>query len=252
MEHTHEKFKIYGLIGKNISYSFSRNYFLKKFENEGIAAEYVNFDWQNLEAFTQMEVRSLNIGGLNVTIPYKTDIIALLDDISEEAKAIGAVNCIVITKDFKKIGHNTDSIGFEQSLTPKLLPQDKNALILGDGGAAKAVKYVLEKLKIPFQTAARNPLNDQWHFNEITTEMLADFSILINTTPLGTFPNVDDFPPIPLDGIHSHQLVYDLIYNPEKTKLLKMAEKAGARIQNGYEMLVFQAEAGWKLWQSQK
>lgn len=252
MEHIHEKYKVYGLIGKNIGYSFSKNYFLKKFEREAIRADYVNFDWDNLESLAQLDIEKLNIHGFNVTIPYKTEIIPLLDQISDEAKAIGAVNCIVITENFKKIGYNTDYIGFEQSLLSQLNPSDKHALILGDGGAAKAVKYVLDKHNIAHQTATRNPVDNQYHFKEITSQKLADFSLIINTTPLGTYPNVDDVPPIPLDGLLASHLVFDLIYNPEKTRLLKAATSAGARVQNGYNMLVLQAEAGWKLWQTRK
>lgn len=253
MEITPEKSELYGLLGKNISYSFSRNYFLNKFERENISgADYVNFDIEDIGSFKQLIESEPRLIGMNVTIPYKTSVLPLLDHISEEAKIIGAVNCIVITKNRQTIGYNTDYIGFKESLQKMVLPSDKNALLFGDGGAAKAVKFVLEKLDINYQTVTRNPISQQLSFDALTPEKLSEYNLLINTTPLGTYPNVHAYPPIPLEGITAQHLVYDLIYNPEKTKLLTFAEAKGARIKNGYEMLVRQAEAGWKLWQSGK
>jgi shikimate dehydrogenase len=253
MEITPEKSEIYGLIGKNIGYSFSKNYFLKKFEHEKIEkADYLNFDIEDLSTVKQLWLHESRLKGFNVTIPFKSEIIPLLDSVSEEAKKIGAVNCVVINHERQTIGYNTDCIGFEKSLITLLQPMDKQALILGNGGAAKAVKYVLEKLQIAFHIVSRNPTSEQLSYEALTIDKLKEFNLIINTTPLGTYPKVNECPPIPLEGITKQHLVYDLIYNPEKTILLKHAEKKGARIKNGYEMLVLQAEAGWKLWQSHK
>lgn len=239
--------KTYGLIGKNIHYSFSANYFAEKFIRENIKdATYQNFDLENLN--NVQHLFDNNHSGYNVTIPYKEAIFPFLDDISPEAKAIGAVNTIKVI-DNKKIGHNTDCHGFEKSLIPLLKPHHKKALILGYGGAAKAIEFVLKKIGIPHLIAVRNPkIATQITFDAIDKKIIENHQIIINCTPLGTFPNIDNFPPIPYEYLNDSHLLYDLIYNPEETTFLKKGKEKQATIKNGYEMLVLQAEKAWEIW----
>lgn len=236
--------KLYGLIGRNISYSFSETYFSKKFREEFIEnSKYKNFDLQEIEEIEEV-FRHTEFNGLNVTIPYKEKIIPYLDGLDPEAETVGAVNCIQIQNN-KRIGFNTDIYGFENSLRPLLKPHHQNALILGDGGAAKAVKYVLGKLGIAYQTVSRK---GKLKYEELNKKDFQENQILINTTPVGTFPDILMHPPIPVQFIQSQHLVYDLIYNPEMTALLQMSKKNGAVVKNGYEMLVLQAEKSWEIW----
>lgn len=237
----------FGLIGRNIDYSFSRKYFNEKFlKNQWPEKQYVNFDIENIE-----QVSDIFAGlhsGYNVTIPYKEKIIPFLDDCSEEAKQIGAVNTIKIDGQGRKIGYNTDCYGFSESLKKILQPIHKKALILGNGGASKAVQFVLEQLEIPFHTVARNPGSGELHFDEVDAEMIRKHQIMIHTTPLGTFPDIERKPEIPYDALGPDHLLYDLIYNPEKTAFLLEGEKRGTAVKNGYEMLVLQAEKAWEIW----
>jgi shikimate dehydrogenase len=234
----------YGLIGRNISYSFSPNYFAKKFDTLGIDATYENFDLPNLDSIEAILSRT-DLGGLNVTIPYKEQIIPYLDELSPAAKAIGAVNTIAF-RDGRRIGHNTDYIGFTESLKPHLDESPLSALILGDGGASKAVAYALNSLKVPFKIVSRT---GKFTYHDLTPILLTGHRLIINTTPLGTFPNVDDAPQIPYEGFTSSHIAYDLIYNPSETRFMKLAASHGAKTINGYDMLVRQAEASWALWQ---
>ena len=189
--------------------------------------------------------------GLSVTIPYKEQIIPFLDDISSDAKAIGAVNCIKI-KNQKLIGYNTDIVGFENSFKPLLKPFHQNALILGSGGASKAVKFVLKKLNIPFISVARNPSNtDEIAYQSLTHHLIEEHQIIINCTPVGTFPSVNEFPQIPYESLTSNHFLFDLIYNPSETIFLKNGKEKGALIKNGLEMLELQAEKAWEIWTSQ-
>lgn len=240
--------KTYGLIGKDISYSFSKKYFTEKFKQEGLCSlQYVNFDIQDISE-AQAILSDSTLGGLNVTIPYKETIIPFLDGLSHEASTIGAVNTIRFLDDGKKIGYNTDYIGFRDSLIPLLRPYHTKALILGTGGAAKAVAYALGELNIPFLNVSRQKNEGQISYEEITPEILKLYTIIINCTPIGTFPNKENNMPISTAHFTSDHLVYDLIYNPEMTVFLHKAKEKGAIVKNGYEMLKIQAEHAWKIW----
>lgn len=235
--------KTYGLIGRNIAYSFSPKYFTAKFERENIPAEYKLFDLAEIS-----EVENLlksGISGLNVTIPYKQEVIPFLDEITGAANEINAVNTIQL-KNGKCIGHNTDVIGFRDSIAPLLKEHHRKALILGTGGASKAVKYVFSELDIAFKVVSRS-LGD-FTYDELTPEIVEAYQIIVNCTPLGTSPNVDKCPDLPYDAITSQHLAYDLIYNPSETKFLQQAKAQGATIKNGLEMLEKQAEAAWDIW----
>jgi shikimate dehydrogenase len=237
--------KTYGLIGKNIDYSFSVKYFGQKFNDEKIIdSEYVNFDLREIEDFNNLEI--LKINGLNVTIPYKEKIITYLDEVDKAARIIGAVNTIA-KKDNKLIGYNTDYIGFIESFKNNL--NFKNALILGTGGASKAIQYALNIKNINFDIASRKN-NKKYISYDLINEKIKDYDLIINTTPLGTFPDVSKKPKINYNLINENHFCYDLIYNPEKTSFLKECEKKGARIMNGLEMLKSQAEESWIIWNS--
>jgi len=237
--------KTYGLIGKNIDYSFSVKYFGQKFNDEKIIdSEYVNFDLREIEDFNNLEI--LKINGLNVTIPYKEKIITYLDEVDKAASIIGAVNTIA-KKDNKLIGYNTDYIGFIESFKNNL--NFKNALILGTGGASKAIQYALNIKNINFDIGSRKN-NKKYISYDLINKRIKDYDLIINTTPLGTFPDVSKKPKINYKLINANHFCYDLIYNPEKTSFLKECERKGARIMNGLEMLKSQAEESWIIWNS--
>ena len=237
--------KTYGLIGKNIDYSFSVKYFSQKFNDEKIIdSEYLNFDLREIEDFNNLEI--LKINGLNVTIPYKEKIITYLDEVDKAANKIGAVNTIA-KKDDKLIGYNTDYIGFIKSFKNNL--NFKNALILGTGGASKAIQYALNIKNINFDIGSRKN-NKKYISYDLINEKIKDYDLIINTTPLGTFPDVSKKPKINYKLINENHFCYDLIYNPEKTSFLKECERKGARIMNGLEMLKSQAEESWIIWNS--
>ncbi len=233
-----------GLIGRNISYSFSKKYFEEKFKNLGISNfSYSIFDLQNIEEVQKL-FKVENLIGFNVTIPYKEQIIPYLDELSVEAEKIGAVNCVLI-KNEKKIGFNTDAYGFEKTLLLHKTETQKTALILGDGGAAKAVKYVLEKNNIFFISISRQ---SEINFENITNAIVKNHLIIIQCTPVGTFPNIENCLPFPFEAITSQHLIIDLIYNPSTTQFMRNAEKNGAKTVNGLLMLEQQAEKAWKIW----
>jgi len=237
--------KTYGLIGRNISYSFSRNYFNNKFNNENISnSQYVNFDIDNLSKLNN--IFNINNFGFNVTIPYKEAIIPYLDSLDFHGEKIGAVNTIKI-ENGNKIGFNTDWIGFKKSLQPLLKPRHTKALILGTGGASKAVIYALEQLQIETLIVSRN---GKTSYEDLSEEIIQNHTIIINCTPVGTFPNLDSAPNIPYNFITDNHLAYDLIYNPAETLFLKKCKEKGAVIKNGLEMLEIQAEESWKIWNS--
>lgn len=236
----------YGLIGYPLSHSFSPKWFAEKFAAGGIDATYQAYPLEHVEDILDL-LANYPLKGLNVTIPYKESVIDFLDSLSDDAKAIGAVNCIDI-RNGKRIGHNTDVIGFEQSLTPLLQPHHTKALILGTGGAAKAVNYVLDKLEIERTSVSRNKTENTLTYQDLTEEIISTHTLIINTTPLGMSPNEDDSPPIPYNFISEEHLLYDLIYNPAETKFLAQGKQQGAQIKNGHEMLVLQAEASWEIW----
>lgn len=241
---------IYGLIGHPLKHSFSPSFFNAKFKEENIDARYELFDIEELSEIKKIIDSTPNLNGLNVTIPYKENVIKYLDEIDETAKIIGAVNFIKIN-DGKLLGFNTDAFGFEKTLLKYLSNQSKNAVVLGNGGSAKAVRFVLEKNKIEYQIICRTPKNkDELSFNDLNVINWKDYTFVINTTPLGMFPEVDLFPPINYDQINQEHVLIDLIYNPETTRFLELGKSNGARIQNGLEMLVAQAEKSWEIWNS--
>ncbi len=245
--------KLYALVGKNISYSFSRGYFTEKFETLQLHDhQYINFDFQCMDEFMpKLKEHTSELKGMNVTIPYKLQIFDYLDEIDEEAKTIGAVNTIKILEDGRLKGYNTDVYGFEKSLIPLLRPIHKKALILGTGGASKAVAHVLEKLQIAYSFVSRSNTNTKCISYDVLDEaIIGSHLLIINCTPLGTHPNIADCPALPYQFIAENHLLYDLIYNPAETKFLKKGKKNGAVIKNGMEMLEQQAEKAWEIWNS--
>ncbi len=239
----------FGLIGRNIDYSFSRNYFSEKFEiNHFTNCEYKNYDLKNIKEFPELIAESKGLLGLNVTIPYKEEIIPYLDKISKKAKKIGAVNCITISKTKQLKGYNTDYYGFKKTLQPLLKEHHKKALILGTGGASKAVAYALQKLKIEYDFVSRTPDEFQLAYQDLNAEIFEEYHIIINTTPIGTHPKSEERPDLDYNLFTKKHIAYDLVYNPEETTFLKNAKEQGAKIKNGYEMLVFQAEKAWEIW----
>lgn len=239
-----------GLLGKDISYSFSRTYFKKKFENENIKnTSYENFDIENIDLFPSIIRNTKDLKGLNVTIPYKEQVIPFLDKVNKKAKAIGAVNTIRITKKGKLVGYNTDCYGFKKTLKPFIKSHHKKALILGTGGASKAIAYTLDEMGITYQYVSRK-LSDGvgFSYETLTEDDISDNQIIINSTPLGTFPNIEDCPNIPYHAINEKHILFDLIYNPEETKFLKLGNKNRATTINGLRMLEFQAEKAWSIW----
>ncbi|MCF6180876.1 shikimate dehydrogenase [Lutibacter sp.] len=241
----------FGLIGKNISYSFSKKYFTEKFEKLKLKnLNYYNFDIPEIEEFPFLLYhREDDFRGLNVTIPYKQSIIKYLDDISDEAKEIGAVNTIKITNNNKLIGYNTDTYGFSKSIRPLLNAASKKALILGTGGASKAIAYALKQMDIAFKFVSRNN-NLGILYSDLNKELIETHLIIINCTPVGTSPNITEKPQIPYQFITKNHIAFDLIYNPEETAFLKAAKKQGAVVKNGLEMLQLQAEKSWEIWNS--
>lgn len=240
-----------GLVGRNISYSFSKGYFAKKFEEEGLSDhQYVNFDLQKIDEFPKLiHEFKFSLKGLNVTIPYKQDVFLYLDKVHKVAKKVGAVNTIRVTKKGNLKGYNTDVVGFGDSLRPLLKEHHKKALILGTGGASKAVAYVLKNLEIDFLKVSRHPKKKkEISYSDIDKKLISEYTVIINCTPLGTFPKVYQKPDIPYEFISKNHLLYDLIYNPEKTAFLKEGEERGSQIKNGFEMLELQAEESWRIW----
>lgn len=241
--------KLFGLIGKDISYSFSKKYFTEKFSQDLYEdCSYENFDISNIEDFPNVLKNNPNLKGLNVTIPYKESIIPYLDTVSDKAFQIGAVNVIRFTKKGNLKGYNSDWFGFKKSLEPLLQPHHKKALILGTGGAAKAVAFALDQLGITYSFVSREANQNTIDYSLINATTFDNHQIIINCTPVGTSPNTKEFPPIPYTYFSNQHIAFDLIYNPEETQFLKKAKKQGATIKNGYDMLVFQAEKAWKIW----
>jgi len=244
-----EDTKKFGLLGRNISYSFSVGYFTEKFERENATnCSYQNFDLATLDEFPAVINNTPDLKGLNITIPYKKEILPFLEKINKKALEIGAVNTIKITKNKKLKGYNTDYYGFKKAIKPLLKPHHTKALILGTGGASNAVAFALKKLGISYQYVSRNPIDNQLTYADLDRETFNQYTIIINCTPLGTFPNINDCPPLPYSYFNSKHLAFDLIYNPAETTFLKKAKSFGAATTNGYQMLVFQAEKAWKIW----
>ena len=237
--------RTFGLIGKSLSHSFSERYFNEKFHKEDINdADYKNFELNNISEFTDL-ISKMKLSGLNVTIPYKESVIPFLDELTPQAKAIGAVNTIQF-KDNKLIGHNTDTIGFSQSIYP-LLDERKKALILGNGGASKAIQYTLKTLNIEYKIVSRKSSFD---YSDISSKSIGYYDIIINTTPLGTYPEIADFPQIPYKALNENHLLFDVIYNPTESAFLRFGKTRNCSIKNGLEMLEIQAESSWNIWNS--
>jgi len=244
--------KLFGLIGHPLTHSFSKQYFENKFEKESIVdCSYNLYDIKNISLYKNV-FENQNLIGLNVTIPYKESIIDLLDELDEVAKNIGAVNTIKFDPKTKKtIGYNTDYFGFKNSLKPFLENTHERALILGTGGASKAIAYVLKELNINYLFVSRNPKNEnEIAYNDVNQYVIKHHQIIINTTPLGTYPNINDFPNIPYELLTANHLLYDLVYNPEETMFLKKGKEKGTITINGLQMLKLQAEKSWEIWNS--
>jgi shikimate dehydrogenase len=242
--------RLYGLIGYPLSHSFSQQYFTEKFEKEAIKdCRYLNFPIPSADDLKNVLNQNPDLKGLNVTIPYKEKVIPFLDEMTDVVKQIGACNCIKII-DGKLTGFNTDVTGFEKSFIAHLKPVHKKALVLGTGGASKAVQFALSKLRIPFLAVSRAPGKNEAGYEYINRDNIADYQIIINTTPLGMQPNTGLSPSLPYLSLSSNHYLFDLIYNPPKTVFLEWGEKKGAIVQNGYEMLVNQAEESWQIWNS--
>lgn len=240
--------QLFGLIGQNIGYSFSKKYFTDRFAQTGANdCTYENFDIAQIEEFKKIIANHPDLSGLNVTIPYKESIIPYLDELSRKAQKIGAVNVIRFKKGKLK-GYNSDAYGFKKSLQPLLKPHHKKALILGTGGASKAVAFALEELDMMYSFASRKDQVNTLKYEHINATTFDNFQIFINCTPLGTYPNTNECPDLPYQYFNSQHLAYDLIYNPEETLFLKKAKKRGAQTQNGLSMLVNQAEKAWEIW----
>ena len=274
----------YGLIGYPLGHSFSRKFFTEKFEKEGIDAQYLNFEIPSIEEFPEIIKNNPELRGLNVTIPYKQQVMQYLDEISEEAKAIGAVNVVRIERPSPQpspimgretmrnagnkpdslpikgdmseglrgslIGYNSDVIGFVESIRPLLKAHHKKALILGTGGASKAIRYGLEK-KLGMKTlfVSRSAREGMITYEEVTAEVLKEYEVIVNCSPVGMYPHVDECPALPYEAMNENHLLYDLVYNPLETLFMKKGAEQGATVKNGLEMLHLQAIASWKFWE---
>lgn len=240
----------YGLLGKNINYSFSKAYFTEKFERENLQHSYENFDIPSIELFPKIISEISGLKGLSVTIPYKETVIGFLDELDGDAKKIGAVNTIKVSGNKKLKGYNTDHFGFQKSLERLLPLHKKTALILGTGGASKAVAFALKNLGFDFKFVSRKKNQETLLYSELSKSVFEDYLLIINCTPLGTFPNIADCPNIPYHYLTQNHLLYDLIYNPAETTFLEHGRKQGAQTINGLEMLQIQAEKAWEIWNS--
>lgn len=242
----------YGLIGYPLGHSFSVGYFNEKFQNEGIDAEYVNFEIPQIDQLEEIIASNPNLLGLNVTIPYKEKVISFLDYVSPEARAIGAVNVISVIHKGKSVtlkGYNSDVIGFTKSIEPMLEPFHKKALILGTGGSSKAIAYGLKSLGIEYVHVSRFERPGTIKYDKITADDIHEYNVIVNCTPCGMFPHTNECPLLPYEAMDSHNLLYDLIYNPDETMFMHNGAKYGATVVNGLEMLLLQAFASWEFWQ---
>lgn len=241
----------YGLIGFPLEHSFSMSFFNQKFIDEGIAAVYENFEIPSIDAFPEVIDSNPNLKGLNVTIPYKQKIMSFLDIISPEARAIGAVNVVKVIHDGSKTvlkGYNSDVIGFTKSIEPMLEKYHKKALILGTGGASKAVEYGLKALGLEAVLVSRYQRPGTVQYENITPDVIREYNVIVNCTPCGMYPHTEECPPLPYEAMDSHNILYDLIYNPDETLFMKKGAEFGANTKNGLEMLLLQAFASWEYW----
>lgn len=240
----------YGLLGYPLGHSFSRRFFEEKFKKENINAQFNNFEIDSIDKFTKILKSNPTLKGLSVTIPYKETIIPFIDELSEEAKIINAVNSIQISRKGNIIrtkGYNTDAYGFKLSLLDFIKGNKSDAIILGTGGASKAIEYTLNNLNIKYKIASRAPQENQIAYSSIN-EIINTHKIIINTTPLGMFPNIETYPLIPYEELDKSYYLYDLTYNPELTTFMKKGLENGANVKNGLEMLHLQAEKSWEIW----
>lgn len=244
--------KKYGLIGYPLTHSFSKKFWIEKFEAEGAGSIYTNFEIDSIRKFPDIINADPELAGLNVTIPYKEQVMIYLDEMDEAAREVGAVNTVKISRIDGKVflkGYNSDVFGFEKSLAPLLKPYHAKALILGTGGASKAIKYVLKKLGIDFISASIEELKDgEIRYAQIDRAVIEARLLIINATPLGTYPKVDSFPPIPYEFITDKHLLFDLVYNPGTTRFMAFGKEKGAAVKNGYEMLIGQALRSYEIW----
>lgn len=237
----------YGLLGKNISYSFSKPYFENFFNENNLPHQYLNFDIEEIHLFPEVVLKNPDLRGINITIPYKEKVIHFIDDVNKIAEEIGAVNCIKIDNNQKLTGYNTDYYGFAKSLKKHLL-HHKKALIFGSGGASKAVAYALKELKIDYQIVSRKDSEHSIAYQNINPQLLVDYQILINCTPLGSAHQPQGMPPLPYEALSKDHLLFDLTYNPPLTPFLEKGKQNGATIINGLEMLTYQAQKSWEIW----
>jgi shikimate dehydrogenase len=237
----------YGIIGYPLSHTFSPAYFKKKFAALGVNATYQAFPLTDIVDLPPLLLAHPTLAGLNVTSPYKEAIMPYLREIDDTAATIGAANCLSIRNGYLK-GHNTDAEGFEKSLVPLLKSRHSRALILGTGGSSKTVAYVLSQLGIPFDKVSAGNTPGAFTYSDFTPEIMDEYKLIINATPVGMYPDIDAIPQLPYEGIGDQHLLYDLIYNPEETQFLLKGKERGATIKNGFEMLMLQAEASWAIW----
>lgn len=243
----------YGLIGYPLGHSFSISYFNQKFEDEAIDAVYENFEIPTIELLPEVLASNPNLRGLNVTIPYKEKVISYLDAISPEARSIGAVNVIKVThegKDIKLKGYNSDVIGFTRSIEPMLEKYHKKALVLGTGGASKAVNFGLKSLGLETVFVSRYEKEGTIQYKDVTPDVVKEYNVIVNCTPCGMYPHTEECPQLPYEAMDSHTILYDLIYNPDQTLFMKRGAAQGASVKNGLEMLLLQAFASWEFWHS--
>ena len=241
--------KLYGLIGYPLSHSFSKKYFDEKFVQENITnAVFENFSIANINLLKNILLRK-QLQGFAITIPYKKEIITFLNESNDVVKKINACNCVTI-KNGKLFGYNTDVIGFEKSFIQQLKPHHTKALILGTGGAAAAVEYVLQKLNISYKFVSRIKQENNFIYNELSEVVINEYTVIINATPVGTYPNVNECPSLPYELLTPQYYLYDLVYNPTETKFLRLGKEKNCTTKNGYDMLVLQAEENWKIWNS--
>ncbi|MBR3547922.1 MAG: shikimate dehydrogenase [Bacteroidaceae bacterium] len=240
----------YGIIGYPLGHSFSRGFFTEKFAREHIEAQYMNFEIPNVEMLRDVLNENPELRGLNVTLPYKTAVIPLLDELSDDARNIGAVNVIRVRNGYLK-GFNSDIIGFMGSIRPLLQPHHKKALILGTGGASRAIRAGLTQLGLQWKHVSRSAREDMFTYSELSPEILHEYEVIVNCSPVGMYPHVDESPAIPYESLTDRNLLFDCVYNPESTQFMQRGAQQGATVKNGLEMLHLQAIASWEFWNSE-
>ena len=240
----------YGIIGYPLGHSFSRGFFTEKFAREHIEAQYMNFEIPNVEMLREVLNENPELRGLNVTLPYKTAVIPLLDELSDDARNIGAVNVIRVRNGYLK-GFNSDIIGFMGSIRPLLQPHHKKALILGTGGASRAIRVGLTQLGLQWKHVSRSAREDMFTYSELSPEILHEYEVIVNCSPVGMYPHVDESPAIPYESLTDRNLLFDCVYNPESTQFMQRGAQQGATVKNCLEMLHLQAIASWEFWNSE-